>query len=584
MANVPYEMDFGGTKRTRTDPEDFQFLRASKQFKRDWSEQSDIEEVGSTTRSFDTGSRAAEKIRTPTSGPKQQSKQNEKNLTTAGFFSWPINKTCEMISGRSSHKALHDKRHEQNEAKIADLEAQIEELRGKLKSAKQSAEQRRKNYEDERSRRISETNKQNDLVQQQHNSYERLAKEMKQKAAEKEKADQRVAAVQREANERIKEADCDAVKAREQSIHWEHTVDELKLKIEALERSTIAQHHSMKQLEGFKKDAERAQNQKLAAEKARREQEQKVDGLEKTIRSLQSRALRSVEPEKWAPLSSSDIEHELKGVLSSVRQWAQTHCHLTFDDVIDNFKLLGEVLDDQGCISGRKQLWDALVGNAAIQKHQKAASLIFTALASNHICKKIIGDPFFAFVEVQQKANALYHGDGAAVRALVDMIRQSDERGAEAWRCQLLRLLDPATVEENRKSAAASLCHEFFYKVLRLDPKVDYSAEYNELLEIMKQATDLAWRLWTRKTRVEVRDCADMMRQLGRNQALFYTSRNKQFEAHPLHNLDLDDDPTAKDQAEIVLLSSPLIVISGNSDGDDYKKQTILKRAVVWMG
>lgn len=154
-----------------------------------------------------------------------------------------------------------------------------------------------------------------------------------------------------------------------------------------------------------------------------------------------------------------------------------------------------------------------------------------------------------------------------------------DPSGAETWRCQLLRLLDPDVVRNSCSSAAASLSHEFLYTELKVK-RVDDESQ-NELSDLIKQATELSWRLWTRKTRIEVHDWTSEP-LLGNTTV--YMADSDRFEAHSLHSGELDDDPKAKDQTEIVLLCNPVVTISNNTDDNDYSQRTILQKAVIWMG
>ena len=98
----------------------------------------------------------------------------------------------------------------------------------------------------------------------------------------------------------------------------------------------------------------------------------------------------------------------------------------------------------------------------------------------------------------------------------------------------------------------------------------------------MQEAAELSHKLWTRKARIEVKDFDDLQHDDGATPK--YDSISELFEPHPVHTRALAQDPKALDGRKIVLLCSPLILTAGDTDGQNYGKTKILKKAVVWLG
>jgi hypothetical protein len=102
------------------------------------------------------------------------------------------------------------------------------------------------------------------------------------------------------------------------------------------------------------------------------------------------------------------------------------------------------------------------------------------------------------------------------------------------------------------------------------------------LQEIVENAADLSWTLWTRKPQTKVYGWKDLGEQ--KEQELRYSSTSALLEAHPLHSTALDENPQAFNGCKVILLCSPAIVMRGDAEGQDYHKNRVHKKAVVWLG
>ena len=101
-----------------------------------------------------------------------------------------------------------------------------------------------------------------------------------------------------------------------------------------------------------------------------------------------------------------------------------------------------------------------------------------------------------------------------------------------------------------------------------------------QLTEIGLKAAEISYRLWTQKRELS---CL-RMHELEAESALQFDSTSQLLEHHPLHNVQLSQDEMALDGKAVVIVTQPVVVAYGDSDGDNYAKRTVLKKAVVWMG
>lgn len=365
-----------------------------------------------------------------------------------------------------------------------------------------------------------------------------------------------------------------------------------------------------------------SEKEKLSVQSTCRKYEDKIEALEATISKLQNAQLQSLEAMHWAPMATKDIEHELKSLMGRVRQWSTENTTLDIGQIMEavRFDSNAEKLVSRGCISDPEQLRKALTGSKAMQKPGKAASLLLTALVTFEVMTKIVGDPFFAFVgkQTEKELGVLKAKHGAVLSHLRDWIEHcmnplrfdvrstvlticvDDVAGAEVFRCQTLRLIDPPGSEDVKaKIRKAKRCadkgrqvavSQLADAVVRefMEPLSDEQLAHAKagLEAIMQDAAELAWKLWTRKPTISVLGWTDLLRY-PTNEMSWQSGlqvREQLFEPHQLHSRILHDEPQALDGVRIVLLCSPAIFFGGNADGQDYDHMTTIKQATVWMG
>lgn len=97
-----------------------------------------------------------------------------------------------------------------------------------------------------------------------------------------------------------------------------------------------------------------------------------------------------------------------------------------------------------------------------------------------------------------------------------------------------------------------------------------------ELLELFKSATELAYKVWTRKNDVEVVHLSDF-------RSLDFDPKSEMMTHHALHNAELHKDENCLTGRPIILVASPAVVVRGRSDGTEYDLERVWKSAVVFM-
>ncbi|KXT08542.1 hypothetical protein AC579_10243 [Pseudocercospora musae] len=575
MADIPYELDLPSTghKRPRSESPCINALttsRATQHARKVHQEQFDDHEVNLTPEAYDPDAKAWRAFKAKSPAPEHRHMSEEPNVESESY----CKQIWRLIMGDGPARQALRRRNEQSSCSTAELRMQLDIL------------QRKNTRLCKRTKRLEY-----DLADEKHLHDQTRRAQDSILAMERKKSEQTVRDVAADCEAKIKRTSLSTTdricKAEQRTAQVEGRYQDLLHTLKNLQSKMSSQEKLLKENESLKRELAAAREEKRAAEERARLYKQKIETLEKTTRSLQARALQSIESEKWAPLSVSDIQHELKALLSEVKQWAQAHSELSFHELLqqEHWNSFQDALLKLNAVSKPERLWDALNKNRLVQKSSKACSLLIASVASFFVLQQVIADPFFAFVAEVHQPGILWDDDGQSLRGLTDRIKSYDESGAEAWRCQSLRLIHPTTAQNSSKIAAKTLSNTLLTEILRLDlHQIKDTGIQDELVEILEQAACLSWRLWTRKTRITVHD-GDAMAALARpHRTQVYNATSNLLEAHPLHNRDLDDDPKALDGREIFLLCNPLVTISGDGDGGNYQKHTILRKAVCWMG
>lgn len=93
--------------------------------------------------------------------------------------------------------------------------------------------------------------------------------------------------------------------------------------------------------------------------------------------------------------------------------------------------------------------------------------------------------------------------------------------------------------------------------------------------DIVDKAAEIGDKLNTQRSVLLCKDIHDLPE--------YFVSGSRHLEPHSIHNRDLDDDEKCLDGGRILLVTQPLVVAMGKSDGSDYSTERILRKAVVWV-
>lgn len=120
-----------------------------------------------------------------------------------------------------------------------------------------------------------------------------------------------------------------------------HTIESLKLQVQRLGK---ARDHAEKQSSSL---------------------QEALEARDRAIRQLQAEKLQSLESALWAPLSSSEIKHEINSVLSSIRQWSTDHSAIPPEVFAEsrNIEGIDRRLTALGCISEEVELMETIRAN-----------------------------------------------------------------------------------------------------------------------------------------------------------------------------------------------------------------------------
>lgn len=159
----------------------------------------------------------------------------------------------------------------------------------------------------------------------------------------------------------------------------------------------------------------------------REEDKKRIEALEATVRKCQATQLQSVESTKWMPFATSELQHQLGSIQTSIRKWAKECSKMPFEQFIQECEQIGLVAGvfQRKIVSSPQQLVHALLCNETMHKPGRASALLLGSLASETMLTSIIEAPFFACVGEEDDTNTLPHSIGGSLGGLVHLISQS---------------------------------------------------------------------------------------------------------------------------------------------------------------
>ncbi|KAI9866989.1 MAG: hypothetical protein M1813_000387 [Trichoglossum hirsutum] len=318
------------------------------------------------------------------------------------------------------------------------------------------------------------------------------------------------------------------------------------------------------------------------------------------VRKAQETAFQLIEQAQWMPDADRDVTRKLNNLHSSMTSWCKNHAYKTAmnledlpaDDQARVNRILSQVSQQVGETNPIK-LNDLGLGS-------KGPGTLLLATLAHAVYGTIFSNPFFLETsrsspeerqpgDNQEASTVLY-------RIYMDICK-SDKKGANIWRSQTLRLLDPQVgmtgpSQEGRKDArdrraaamgrfSADFIHGDARVFLDLGGAEPPSELRDQLTDIATRAAELSYRLWTQRSQLSSLGIKELPKEGG---AVRFSSNSDYLEHHPLHNLELHDDESCLDEKPVALVTHPAVVAYGNAEGSDYSTGKVWKKAVVWMG
>ncbi|THZ27901.1 hypothetical protein D6C91_02095 [Aureobasidium pullulans] len=315
--------------------------------------------------------------------------------------------------------------------------------------------------------------------------------------------------------------------------------------------------------------------------------EKEIQALNSTVRNLQEGATEQNEPTKWMPEPVADIVLKLEQNLKRIEQWSRKHAT---DSVLN--KGLVKTLFTSGNSMSTLLIDRSMAETASSGAAHDIDTWLFVSMAISAVALHcIIGDPFFAFHGDENDTSMFSAINAVGIAYVIQEIGLGDKEGSNAWRCQLFRLIEASTTHEtgNLKYQAAKTGCEVSARLAKhctldmvdfLNPSTEAVVE---LANIFQAYADMAWSLWAQKWHIDVLRPAALNSKL-QTQRLEYRSDSPYMDAHSLHFHVLENDEKALDGKEVLQVISPAVVVTGTADGNDYTRETVWAKAVVWMG
>ncbi|CAG8225965.1 unnamed protein product [Penicillium salamii] len=314
------------------------------------------------------------------------------------------------------------------------------------------------------------------------------------------------------------------------------------------------------------------------------------------IRDLQASAFHLEDPQQWSSDTDNEIRQQLGGLEKRAKAWCRANC-------VKRLSLQGELP------ANPPRGWEAVLrynANVFAQYDQHLPQIILQALLMHCIYGEIFAKPLFFLPWRVQGAGGAEGGEaGTEMIARQDLsevmvgiiheITRGNLAEGNSWRCNLLRSLDPKPTgnepelrvleatknrtEMAREAAANSLMEAFLKNsaTLPISSSASERTAVGELRQIFVTAAHLSYRLWLRKSYLEVQT----MEKIPAN----YNRQNLELlRAHSLHTAFLEKDEAGLNDCLIRVVVHPALIVHGSSDGTNYEKTRVWKEAVVWMG
>lgn len=348
---------------------------------------------------------------------------------------------------------------------------------------------------------------------------------------------------------------------------------------------------------------------KIGAEQAAAKLQMDLHEQELLVKEMQEDVYKVKNTDGWALEPDSKIGAALDSLERAIMGFCQEHATKTKGVFTLGARFRAEQVVAEQLVNteGMKALEDGRL-------EKKAAGLLLSAWLTQFVYSTILGKPFF-FVDNLELQMFTDKGTwiGAALRRLLAIIKFGtflagcnssklmigaghgrDHKLASSVRSEILRALyaphDTASAQvpveqyqDFQSSMGAAIKYECehltkeFVAVAQTLTSIPESKEMLEDIEnIMLSAAQLSQQL-------SVQRCSLVIDGLSKLPEKFDAS-SKYMEAHKTYDADLEDEPTCLDGKDILLVTNPLVMALGSSDGSEPSTIRVLKKARVWMG
>jgi hypothetical protein len=367
----------------------------------------------------------------------------------------------------------------------------------------------------------------------------------------------------------------------------------------------------------LKQNCDKSEKEKLQLQELTAELDEKAGDQEQSIAKMQNQVLQTLGSAHWQPPPDEDTRSILNNLEKQIKDWARKYA---------KERLSGSPGAGLDSNSLRREWRDFALFDCDTSYHSQSALgvveeqrgwLLMTSWVTNYIYRKIVVQPFFFFdgwIKGVQEGDHdddsqvdrifgtgqdLEQGLGEILQLMASSknpyfcLRPSTNRSTghgrtsssvNRWRADTLRLLgtppDAKSSSESEDMRARNLCSKRIAGIFCRKPVVHENLNpyalteaIQELGSLFMEAGALSYRLWCQNSilRVESQDF------LGTP----FDSRHRFLSASRLHAVALEDDETCLDGNRIILVTHPAVWLEGDSEGIDYTKTRILKKASV---
>ncbi|KAF7932505.1 uncharacterized protein EAE98_003804 [Botrytis deweyae] len=324
-----------------------------------------------------------------------------------------------------------------------------------------------------------------------------------------------------------------------------------------------------------------AKNQKLEFEK------QEIEEKHNTfIRKQQEASFNQMTNSRWMPVEDSKVIGDLDRLKRDMRNWAKK---VSVNDLHALLRSLGQ--------SQSEALWEAL-GHVLVFEHgqlprglspRNSPGLLLTALLSHDIYKTMFVSPFFFIGRNIVDGQLKLSEHRMELERTYRYGRHSNEEDAHTWRSEFLRLqLPPITPETS--DAGKFLHYTTMDQIVRVADQQAFNfmegparwlisdearnESADKLQAIYREAANISYMLWTRRTALEVFFLEDM-----RN--MHFRFDNKYTVPHS--SVKYEDHEDQLEGRALSIIVHPCLVVSGTDDAKNYDQRRVWAPAEVWL-